>query len=61
MRETRLGKIGTIRREILGKACGLCGGRTYHVIFRSAVSIRGREKSEGDLYAIHSDVLLVGY
>ncbi len=38
MRERRLGKVGTIRREILGKACRLCGGRTYQVIFRSGVS-----------------------
>lgn len=38
MRELRLGQIGTIRREILGKACRLCGGRTYQVIFRTDVS-----------------------
>ena len=27
MRNTQLGKIGIIRRELIGKACGGCGGR----------------------------------
>lgn len=31
----QLGKVGTIRREILGKACRFCGGRTYQLIFHT--------------------------
>jgi|RhiMetdeSRZDD1v2_1073273.scaffolds.fasta_scaffold968929_1 hypothetical protein len=31
MRNKQLGKIGTIRRELVGKACSACGGRTYQL------------------------------
>jgi len=31
----QLGKVETIRREILGKACRFCGGRTYQLIFHT--------------------------
>ena len=42
MRERQLGKVGRLRREIVGKACPICGGRTYHLLFRSgAVSLAG--------------------
>jgi hypothetical protein len=31
----QLGKVGTIRREVQGKACPFCGGRTYQLILRA--------------------------
>jgi hypothetical protein len=31
MRNKQLGKIGMIRRELIGKACSGCGGRTYQL------------------------------
>ena len=34
--QTQLGRIGTVRRAIRGKACPLCGGYTYHLIVRSS-------------------------
>ena len=38
----QLGKVGTMRREILGKACRFCGGRTYQLIFHAeATSLAG--------------------
>jgi hypothetical protein len=30
----QLGKIGTVRREIHGKACAFCGGYTYQLVLR---------------------------
>ena len=30
----QVGKVGTIRREVLGKACRFCGGRTYQLIIK---------------------------
>jgi hypothetical protein len=30
-----LGKIGSIRRELKGKACPFCGGYKYHLILRA--------------------------
>jgi hypothetical protein len=33
MRHRQLGKIGIVRRELVGKACSLCGGRTYQLTF----------------------------
>jgi len=42
MRGRLLGKVGTIRREILGKACRYCGGLTYQLIFKTgATSLTG--------------------
>jgi hypothetical protein len=35
MRMKQVGKIGTIRREVLGKACNSCGGRTYEITFHA--------------------------
>ena len=35
MRARQLGKIGTMRRQLVGKACSSCGGRTYQLTFRS--------------------------
>jgi hypothetical protein len=31
----QLGKVGAIRREVRGKACRFCGGRTYQLILRA--------------------------
>jgi hypothetical protein len=30
----QLGKIGAIKREVHGKACPFCGGRTYQLVLR---------------------------
>jgi hypothetical protein len=32
----QLGKIGTARREIHGKACPFCGGCMYQLVLRAA-------------------------
>jgi hypothetical protein len=40
------GKIGTIRRNLHGKACSCCGNRTYQLVLRSDAS-----PEEGKLYA----------
>jgi hypothetical protein len=32
----QLGKVGAIRREVHGKACQFCGGRTYQLILRAS-------------------------
>jgi hypothetical protein len=37
----QLAKVGTIRREFLGKACHFCGGRTYQVIVRTSGASHG--------------------
>jgi hypothetical protein len=42
----QLGKIGTVRREIHGKACSFCGGYTYQLVLRAP----GLEK-ESSLFA----------
>ncbi len=31
----QLGKVGAIRREVQGKPCRFCGGRTYQLILRA--------------------------
>jgi hypothetical protein len=33
VRNRQLGKIGLVRRELVGKACRACGGRTYQLTF----------------------------
>lgn len=34
--QKQLGKVGAIRREVHGKACQFCGGRTYQLILRAS-------------------------
>ena len=34
----QIGKIGSIRRELRGKACPFCGGFKYQLILRSNIS-----------------------
>ncbi|MCP9449298.1 MAG: hypothetical protein NNA31_05925 [Nitrospira sp.] len=36
--QKRLGKIGTVRREIRGKACPLCGGYRYQLLVHSSTA-----------------------
>jgi hypothetical protein len=31
----QIGKIGTIRRELEGKACPFCGGHKYQLVLRA--------------------------
>jgi hypothetical protein len=38
MRNKQLGKIGVTRRELVGKACSSCGGRTYQLTFRTGAT-----------------------
>lgn len=38
MRNKQLGKIGLIRREVVGKACSSCGGRTYQLTFHAGTA-----------------------
>ena len=38
MRNKQLGNIGVIRRELVGKACSACGGRTYQLTFHAGAS-----------------------
>jgi hypothetical protein len=38
MRNKQLGRIGVIRRELVGKACSACGGRTYQLTFHAGAS-----------------------
>ncbi len=33
----QIGKIGTIRRELHGKACQFCGGHTYQLVIRGNI------------------------
>lgn len=33
MRNRQLGRIGLVRRQLVGKACTACGGRTYQLTF----------------------------
>jgi hypothetical protein len=37
--QKQLGKVGAIRREVHGKACQFCGGRTYQLILRGASTL----------------------
>jgi hypothetical protein len=37
----QLGKVGAIRREVQGKACQFCGGRTYQLILRARNASNG--------------------
>ena len=32
----QLGRVGTVRREIQGKACSFCGGYTYQLVLRAS-------------------------
>lgn len=34
----QLGKVGAMRREVIGKACPTCGGRTYQLVFQAGIS-----------------------
>jgi DNA-directed RNA polymerase subunit M/transcription elongation factor TFIIS len=34
----QLGKVGAIRREVQGKACPFCGGRTYQLVLRPSAA-----------------------
>ena len=38
MRNRQLGKIGLVRRELVGKACSGCGGRTYQLTFNGGAA-----------------------
>ena len=38
MRNRQLGKIGFVRRQLVGKACSACGGRTYQLTFHGGAS-----------------------
>ncbi len=31
----QVGKIGSVRRELCGKACPFCGGQKYQLVLRS--------------------------
>jgi hypothetical protein len=35
MMHKQLGKVGAVRREVHGKPCRGCGGRTYQLVLRS--------------------------
>jgi hypothetical protein len=34
----QVGRIGTVRRELQGKACPFCGGHKYQLVLRSQTS-----------------------
>jgi hypothetical protein len=38
MMNRRLGRIGIVRRELVGKACSSCGGRTYQLTYHGSTS-----------------------
>lgn len=44
--QKQMGKIGTIRRELEGKACPFCGGHTYQLVLRENM-----QPESGELFA----------